>query len=77
MEKGGRKMQGRQTVKIVGEMIDHNPHYLDLYGQEPCYYGESLVLTGESMSQLGDMRWSQRLEWQSVVVSLSHAHIAQ
>ena len=56
MEKGGRKMQGRQTVKIVGEMIDHNPHYLDLYGQEPCYYGESLVLTGESMSQLGDMR---------------------
>ena len=34
--------------------------YLDLYGQEPCYYGEGLVLTGESMSQLGDMRWAGR-----------------
>lgn len=56
MEKGGRKIQGRLNLQSR-EMIDrHNPEYLDLYGQEPCYYGESLVLTGESMSQLGDMR---------------------
>ena len=56
MEKGGRKIQGRLN-RQSREMIDrHNPEYLDLYGQEPCYYGESLVLTGESMSQLGDMR---------------------
>ena len=50
----GRCRVGRLSGKW--EMIDHNPEYLDLYGQEPCYYGESLVLTGESMSQLGDMR---------------------
>ena len=43
-------------------MDPNTPEYLDLYGQEPCYYGESLVLTGESMSQLGDMRWAGMAE---------------
>ena len=55
MEKGGRKMEGR--VSGLSERRSWNIFSSDLYGQEPCFYGESLVLTGEAMSQLGDMRW--------------------
>ena len=29
----------------------------ELYGQEVSYYGEGLIVTGEAMNQLGDMRW--------------------
>lgn len=45
--------------KALGEAMEKGGRKMqDLYGQEPCYYGESLVVTGESMSQLGDMRWA-------------------
>lgn len=30
----------------------------DLYGPEPCPFGQSLVATGEAMNQLGDLRTS-------------------
>ena len=63
MEKGGRKMQGEDTQKwkmwnIRMVTFDNSKHcWSELYGQEVSYYGEGLIVTGEAMNQLGDMRW--------------------
>ena len=52
-----RRGAGKCKVREkIDEIEDCEALCSDLYGQEQCYYGESLVLAGEAMSQLGDMR---------------------
>ena len=56
MEKGGRKMQGKGSGETDNCIILELFNFSELYGQEVSYYGEGLIVTGEAMNQLGDMR---------------------
>ena len=56
MEKGGRKMQGKGSGEKDNCIILELSNFSELYGQEVSYYGEGLIVTGEAMNQLGDIR---------------------
>ena len=56
MEKGGRKMQGKSEEEDERVLQDYSVDIPELYGQEVSYYGEGLIVTGEAMNQLGDLR---------------------
>ena len=47
-----RRVQEKQKNFVILELFN----FSELYGQEVSYYGEGLIVTGEAMNQLGDMR---------------------
>ena len=55
-------MQGKKEKQknfVILELFN----FSELYGQEVSYYGEGLIVTGEAMNQLGDMRYvTEKLE---------------
>lgn len=55
---GGNQMLPLPEKALSESMEKGGRKMQELYGQEVSYFAESLILTGESMNQLGDMRTS-------------------
>merc|ERR1740129_1025912 len=55
---GGNQMLPLPEKALSESMEKGGRKMQELYGQEVSYYGEGLIVTGEAMNQLGDMRTS-------------------